>query len=138
MSSGSLQRLLRWLGVALLGVVVLLGLAWALLPGMKVDPIRPVESQARRLRAAILRWQTAHDTDRCPDVRSLRSEGFLGVSDPDRDPWGSPFTFTCQSDVTVVSIGPDRIAGTLDDLAVPRGFVGRKRPGMSTDAGEPR
>lgn len=137
--SSVFRRLLRWLRVAVLGGVLLLGLAWALLPKITIDVIAPVEAQARRSRAAISRWQTAHGTDGCPELRSLRSEGFLEESDPDHDPWGSPFSFTCQADgVIVVSVGPDRIAGTLDDVVVPRGFVDRKRPGTSTDAGMPR
>jgi hypothetical protein len=37
-----------------------------------------------------------------------------------RDPWGSEYAIECEEDdVTVKSRGPDRAAGTPDDIVVP-------------------
>ncbi len=69
--------------------------------------------------AAIVR--TAAKPDVCPTVDELRAGGDLDRSFPLRDPWGSAWRLMCEDDeVTATSCGPDRKAGTADDVVVPQ------------------
>ena len=53
----------------------------------------------------------------CPDAETLRREGFVSSDRPLVDPRGAPFEIECAADViTVRSRGPDRAAGTSDDI----------------------
>ena len=66
-------------------------------------------------------WEQGYgDFSAVPDLATLRSGGFLAADTDDVDPWGTPFSWSCRPEPVVVSIGPDRAAGTLDDVIVPR------------------
>jgi cysteinyl-tRNA synthetase len=50
----------------------------------------------------------------------LVSEELLDKDNAAKDPWGQPWHIECSArDVTVLSDGKDRIAGTGDDIRVP-------------------
>jgi len=114
---------LRWrpiLVAGLAGVVLLSALGFWLLSQVKIcESLSPVQIEALVLRKAISQWQEAHG-DLCPDLATLRRGGFLAADANDVDPWGTPFSWSCRPEPVVVSIGPDRVAGTLDDVMVPR------------------
>lgn len=55
-------------------------------------------------------------------LANSRAPGWDGtyVNRVPRDPWGSPFEYSCSNDtVRLFSSGPDGIAGTTDDIASP-------------------
>ena len=59
-------------------------------------------------------WSHDHARARCPDPAALGA--------PVLDPWGSPLRITCTDQPAdqiagIVSLGPDRVAGTRDDVA---------------------
>jgi hypothetical protein len=59
-------------------------------------------------------WSHDHARARCPEPAALGA--------PVLDPWGSPLRITCTDQPAdqiagIVSLGPDRVAGTRDDVA---------------------
>jgi hypothetical protein len=64
-------------------------------------------------------WRADHD-NACPTPRRLKREKQLSAGSSLNDPWGSPFQIICKGDdTTVVSFGPDKLRGTLDDIQFP-------------------
>ncbi len=68
------------------------------------------------LRTGILHWQKSTKNGACPqghefvDGDIIRREELI-------DPWGSNYQVKCSKDeVSVVSLGPDRVLGTSDDI----------------------
>ena len=83
-------------------------------PGVAVDA-------ARQVLAATEAWQTEHG-DGCPTLSELIEDGRLGADARTDDGWGNRFRIICDGpNTTVRSAGPDRRAGTEDDLKVGRG-----------------
>lgn len=78
---------------------------------------------AQSIRSATILYRSAHGDgpDRaCPTVATLRGEAFLDRGFYGRDPWGGAWEVRCaDDDVIVRSNGPDRKAGTADDVVVP-------------------
>ncbi len=65
-------------------------------------------------------WQAAHPDGGCPTAERLRNDGVIDRGFNLKDPWGVPFDLRCeQSDITCMSAGPDKKAGTEDDIVVP-------------------
>jgi hypothetical protein len=68
---------------------------------------------------AVGRYWSAHG-DTCPaSLAQLRIEGFL--ASPPIDPWGEPLLYGCidsPRSFVVLSKGPDRLAGTADDISI--------------------
>lgn len=53
----------------------------------------------------------------CPSsVEQLKADGMLSSTSNTIDPWGSPYTLRCAPDPIVTSLGPDKKAGTADDI----------------------
>ncbi len=73
--------------------------------------------EARFVGDAVDRYAAAHGAS-CPSsLESLRNEGYL--LGPPIDPWGEPLLFGCVEGpraFVVMSKGPDRMAGTDDDI----------------------
>jgi hypothetical protein len=94
----------------------------ALLPDPQPPPLDEhdqvvARGQVRFVSDAIERWSDAHRA-RCPaSLDALRQEGFLVA--PAVDPWDEPLLYGCVESprtFVVVSKGPDRRAGTADDI----------------------
>jgi hypothetical protein len=77
--------------------------------------------QVRFVADAVQHWSETRGGG-CPDsLRELRAEGFL-ISPP-VDPWGEPLLLGCIAEPhawVVMSKGPDRLAGTADDITYAR------------------
>jgi hypothetical protein len=83
-------------------------------PGAAVDA-------ARQVLAATEAWQTAHG-DGCPTLSELVDDGRLDRDARTDDAWGNRFRIVCDGPHTTVrSAGPDRRAGTADDLSIEHG-----------------
>jgi general secretion pathway protein G len=78
------------------------------------------ESNARTLRRAVNFWRIEHDPRGCPTLQELHRDGVLDSDSPATDAWGTPWQIECSGEsVTVTSHGPDRRAGSDDDIRVP-------------------
>lgn len=70
------------------------------------------------------RWAMANPATECPDSVSRMTESLGLAAGAATDPWGTPYQLRCGKDrppgvrdsVGVVSFGPDRQAGTGDDI----------------------
>jgi hypothetical protein len=127
------NRRLRVLGhragvTACVAATALAGIGAALIP----DPPLPVGSEGHTLIVArgevrfvadaVERYWNSHGATCPPSLGELRREGFLLAAPV--DPWGEPLLYGCiesPRSFVVLSKGPDRLAGTADDvvLAVP-------------------
>lgn len=57
--------------------------------------------------------------DRCPSVVQLEQSKLLQRRSHAQDPWGTRYEVVCETEaVNVRSLGPDRIRGTADDIAL--------------------
>lgn len=72
--------------------------------------------KGRAVVMAVELWQLSRG-DRCPTFDDLVSAKVLDDR-PNQDPWGQPYSIACEDGVTVRSKGPDRRAGTPDDVTV--------------------
>lgn len=73
------------------------------------------------IRQATLMWKASHPSEDCPTVEQLKAEKDLDTGFSSKDPWGRPFTLSCDSDeITCTSSGPDKKDGTEDDIHVPQ------------------
>jgi hypothetical protein len=74
---------------------------------------------AQAIHSAAENWLFEHPSSDCPTVNQLVQEKYLG-SDKRKailDPWNQEFTITCAADELIVtSSGPDKQAGTWDDI----------------------
>jgi general secretion pathway protein G len=65
-----------------------------------------------------------HSGEDCPTIDQLRQEKILDTGFSVKDPWGSLFKVSCDTDeITCTSPGPDRKEGTDDDIHVPQADV---------------
>ena len=77
-------------------------------------------TNARQIRGAVKAWWIDHDRGECPGVAQLVESGTLDRDSPRLDPWGEAWRVECSEDeVSVVSLGRDRLLGTADDIRVP-------------------
>ena len=115
-------------GLALAQVLVALtlcGVVSAVAAGWRAVSVQcSARDQARALvgaaTRAILEWQEHHPGRVCP--RALREAFPAGAADaPPLDPWGEPLVYRCPGTASgdgfdLLSTGPDRRAGTADDI----------------------
>lgn len=79
------------------------------------------EEDARNLRKAIELWQVQNSESTCPTIGQLVADKQLNSDSRPTDPWGQEWAFTCADDeIYVQSNGPDRKAGTADDIRIPK------------------
>lgn len=115
----ALRIVLSVAGVVVLAVSVTLALTWKKLQRAAAPTPRSIAVQ---LRAAALQLRAGGATG-CPTAEQILelSEGpirseLLKVTDG-KDPWGTPFRVECDDErVRVFSVGPDKLAGTTDDI----------------------
>jgi hypothetical protein len=106
------------LAFAVAGAVALV--APNLSTGVKHVPVKATRTSAIELRRAAMVWRSRHETDNCPEPEQLRRDGVIDQASRLDDAWGEPLHVVCEGDGTsVVSSGPDRRAGTADDIRVP-------------------
>jgi hypothetical protein len=75
---------------------------------------------ARQVLAATQAWQGDH-SDGCPTISELIEDGRLDDKARVEDSWGNRFRIVCDGTRTSIhSAGPDRKAGTPDDLRIGR------------------
>jgi general secretion pathway protein G len=79
------------------------------------------EEDARNLRKAIELWQVQNSESTCPTIGQLVADKQLNSDSRPTDPWGQEWVFSCADDeIYVQSNGPDRKAGTADDIRIPK------------------
>jgi type II secretory pathway pseudopilin PulG len=82
--------------------------------------IKSTATNARQIRGAVRAWWLEHGQDQCPTVADLLEAKTLDRDSPRLDAWGNDWHVDCRGDdVTVTSVGPDRIPDTDDDIRVP-------------------
>ena len=84
--------------------------------------IELTKTNGETLRSAVALWRASgNDTGECPSVKELLADGALARSKSTKsDAWGQPWRIECDaSDATVVSLGPDKLPDTEDDIRVP-------------------
>ena len=109
---------------ACIAATALAGVGAALIP----DPPLPLgteghativaRGEVRFVADAVQHYWNTHGAICPPSLGELRAEGYLLA--PPVDPWGEPLLYGCidaPRSFVVLSKGPDRIAGTADDVA---------------------
>lgn len=112
-------RTARWFVVIASAAMALATLAdWLLASREFRCPSHGSDTRGRieMLRTAVRLYQNDRP-NACPTVEQLITSGILEANRPTRDAWGRPFRVDCSGEEVVVhSDGPDRKAGTDDDL----------------------
>lgn len=113
--------LVEMLIVVALMALVAAGVAVAVLPHWITSKKKTAETNARVVRQAVKTWWLDRETSTCPSFDELVSTGNLDRGSARADPWGSPWLIQCTDshDVSVTSLGPDKLAGTADDIHAP-------------------
>ena len=124
-----LARRTRQAGVTLVEVLIVVAIM-ALLGGSvgfyalqqyKKAEKSTAEEDARNLRKAIELWQVQNSESTCPTIGQLVADKQLNSDSRPTDPWGQEWLFSCADDeIYVQSNGPDRKAGTADDIRIPK------------------
>ena len=80
------------------------------------------KTNGETIRSAVkLWWASGNDAGNCPTVKDLVADGALDRGKSTKgDAWGQPWRIQCDaSDATIVSLGPDKLLDTEDDIRVP-------------------
>jgi len=118
----------RLRGVTLVEVLIVVaiialvsaGVAVAAFPYWERARVKSASTNARNLRGAVKSWWIEHDPSVCPDISQLVQDQALDRDSPRTDPWGKPWRIECvEHDITILSDGSDRTAGTSDDIRIP-------------------
>ncbi|HXS17356.1 MAG TPA: type II secretion system protein GspG [Polyangiaceae bacterium] len=99
------------------------GVAVVAIPKMREAQVTQAETGARVIRSAVSQWQLAeNEYGTCPTVSQLVEDKQLDSGQNTTDPWGQDYVITCADDeVIVTSAGPDKKAGSKDDIVIPKG-----------------
>jgi len=102
--------------IALLSTVIGIGV-WRHLARARIETTR---QSALRIRQAVMTYKIDH-TDDCPSVEVLKQSDSIDAASKLNDAWDMPFVVKCdeRGNVHVASNGPDRVAGTPDDILAP-------------------
>jgi general secretion pathway protein G len=120
--------------VELVIVITLIGvltgaIAVGVLKAQKSANVGAAKTACDTIRTQTMQWKATHPTEDCPTVEQLKTERDLDTGFSLKDPWGSPYKVSCDSDeITCTSAGPDRKEGTDDDI---------HRPQTDTPSGKP-
>ncbi len=83
--------------------------------------LKLAQTGANTIRTAVAGYWAAEPSSNCPDVNALFTSGFLDPGASHEDPWGQPWTITCEGSLArVTSGGPDLERGTEDDIEAPK------------------
>jgi prepilin-type N-terminal cleavage/methylation domain-containing protein len=116
-------------GVTLIEVLIVIAILAMVSAGVAIKAYayhveaqkRMAETNARELRQTVKAWWLSHDGAGCPTVAELVKDGALDKDAPPKDPWGGAWGIECaEDDVTITSKGRDQLAGTADDIRIPR------------------
>ena len=102
--------------IALLSTVI--GIAvWRHLAHARIETTR---QSALRIRQTVIAYKVDHGDD-CPTVEALRRGDYIDDASKLTDAWDLPFVVKCdeRGEVHVASNGPDKLAGTPDDILAP-------------------
>jgi len=111
--------------VELVIVITLIGVLTAaisvgVMKAQKSGNIGAAKTACDTIRNATMQWKATHPNEDCPTVDQLKTEKDLDTGFSLKDPWGSPYKVSCDSDeITCTSAGPDRKEGTEDDIRRP-------------------
>jgi general secretion pathway protein G len=111
--------------VELVIVITLIGVLTAaisvgVMKAQKSGNIGAAKTACDTIRNATMQWKAIHPNEDCPTVDQLKAEKDLDTGFSLKDPWGSPYKVSCDSDeITCTSAGPDRKEGTEDDIHRP-------------------
>lgn len=99
------------------------GVAVLAIPKLREAQASSAETACRVIRNAVNQWQMAeNEYGTCPTVSQLVQDKQLDSGQETDDPWGQPYTITCTEDEVIVSsTGPDKKAGSKDDISIPKG-----------------
>jgi general secretion pathway protein G len=101
------------------------GAAVFAVPQYKKSQVTSAKTGARVIRTAIQNWQATSNETSCPTISQLVQEKQLDPGQNNNDPWGQPYVLQCTEDEVIVSSGgPDKKAGTKDDIRVPETATG--------------
>ena len=93
------------------------GVTLALLPQLEKANIRSTETDAAKVREAMVLFRAENPGDGCPDMDALSEGQYIDSSRRMRDAWDEEFELECDGrNVVVISAGPDREFGTEDDI----------------------
>ena len=96
------------------------GIAVAAYKYWSMAQIKTATANARSLRGLVKAWWLANESGECPTLDDLIRSGGADEDTSRVDPWGSAWRIECDgARVSVSSDGPDRKAGTTDDIRVP-------------------
>jgi general secretion pathway protein G len=116
-------------GVTLIEVMIVVaimallssGVAVFVMPKLKEAQVSTAKTSAQVLRRAVQDWQRVNAELSCPAMTQLVDGKHIDSTSSTDDPWGMPWAFSCTDDeIFVQSTGPDKKAGTEDDISVPK------------------
>lgn len=115
-------------GVTLIEVLIVVaimsmisaGVVVAILPRFRQTQIENTKTNAREVRAAVMRWRTMNSGSDCPTLSQLQKDKEIDSASKTSDAWDMPYKIACEEDeVVVTSAGPDRREATDDDIRIP-------------------
>ena len=106
--------------VAILSLIAA-GVTVGILPKFTEAQVKTTEQNAREIRNAANRWRALKGGADCPTVSQLVQDKEIDQASKTDDAWGSVYVIKCtDEDVVVMSPGRDKIAGSADDIVVPK------------------
>ena len=111
--------------VELVIVITIIGvltsaIAVGVLKAQKTANIGAAKTACNTVRQATMQWNAVHPGGDCPTVDILKHDKDLDTGFNVKDPWGTPYRLTCDTEeITCVSLGPDKKEGN-DDIIVPQ------------------
>jgi general secretion pathway protein G len=114
-------------GMTLIEIMVVVAIIGLVMGGVgvvafnqfKKAQVKEAQSEIRNLKHAIQMWAVDNTGESCPKtLQELYSQKYLNKAP--KDPWGQEFQYACpgsgEDGFDIVSKGPDKAAGTEDDI----------------------
>jgi general secretion pathway protein G len=96
------------------------GVGLAALSMWRRAQIEDAHTDGRVVLAGVEAYWALHGDARCPNIDEMIRDKVLRRDSKGRDPWGESWRIECtESEAVVTSTGPDRRAGTEDDIRIP-------------------
>lgn len=106
--------------ITLIGVLTA-AISIGVIGAQKRASVQAAKTACNTARQATMQWKAVHPSEDCPTVDQLKTEKDLDTGFNSKDPWGSVYKLSCDSDeIACTSAGPDRKEGTDDDIHVPQ------------------